>query len=124
MSAKKGDVALIVSGGDANLGKLVYVVGSPTDERLPLLGGQGTPRWEVQMLGANLIDSKGEEYVGGSVPDSGLVSVGIDGEAARALREGAIVKFMERAITERKVLRAGATLAVRIRHPIGSNHRL
>jgi len=100
MSAKKGDVALIISGGDANLGKLVYVVGSPTDDRLPLLGGGGTPRWQVQMLAANLIDAEGEEFVGGSVPDSGLVSIGIDGEAARALREGAIVKFMERAMTE------------------------
>jgi len=59
MSIQPGTVCLIVSGPTENLGKTVFVVGKPEDQRLPDLQGSGE-MWDVQMLATELIGPDGE----------------------------------------------------------------
>lgn len=100
MKAKQGDIALITSGMEVNIGKLVYVVGVPEDKRLPSLGGGGKPYWDIQMLASPLIDIDGHEVIRGFIADDSLVSLDIEFELAESHREDAIIAIMAPVVAE------------------------
>ncbi len=86
MNVKKGDVAIIVSGVEANIGKLVYVVDDISPEIVTSLGCRGFPKWYVWMVSGLLKDEAGEDVVGGLTSEESLCRLDMPPEQAEAMR--------------------------------------
>lgn len=99
MSIELGTVALISGGRTENLGKVVYIVGQPDHPRLPDLGGKGR-QWDVQMVSGELTGSDGAGYVRGKIGEKCLSPLAFTMEQAREMRERALAKIVEQAMTE------------------------
>lgn len=99
MSLSPGMVCLISGGRPENLGKIVFIVGNPEDPRLPDLGGHGRA-WDVQMVSQALIGPNGEDYLQGKIGSACLTPLDFTMEAAREMREVALRKIVEQAMTE------------------------
>lgn len=99
MNIQADEVVLITGGRAENLGKIVYIVGTPDDPKLPDLGGSGR-QWDVQMIAGPLINGDGSEYFRGKIGEHCLTSLNITMEMAREMRERALRKIVEQAMYE------------------------
>ena len=94
-----GTICLITGGPIENIGKTVYVVGTPNDPRLPNLGGTGH-RWDVQMVSSELIGPGEDGYLRGDIGQDSLMPLNFTMEEALAMREKALADIVARAMTE------------------------
>ena len=99
MKLQPGIVCLISGGRTENLGKMVYILGKPEDPRLPDLGGDGQP-WDVQMVSGELTGSDGRGKIRGKIGETCLTPLDFTMEDARDMRERALQKIVEQAMTE------------------------
>lgn len=100
MNVKPGDVAIIVSGVEANIGRLVYVVDDSPPENFTSLGCSGPQKWHVTMTGSPLEDEAGEAVFGGSITEEGLCRLDMLPEQAEAMRMDGYKKLFEMVFAE------------------------
>lgn len=99
MTVEPGSIALISGGLAANLGKIVFVVGSPDDPRLPRVGGGGTV-WDVQMIATPPLGLDGEEYLRIGIGEDWLMPIPVPKDLAAKMRECGLANVLHRAMEE------------------------
>lgn len=107
MNVKPGDVAIIIMGRLANIGRLVYVASGPTDNDYTKMGYGILPSWVVESLGSDLDTNTGPSQRG-FTPDISLRRLDLLPEQTTMMRKIKAERDFEAALAELAVVLADA----------------